>query len=307
MFSTSVPTEMRFGRYSPMKVPSSKKKKPDYPLLVGVTGGTASGKTTVCEKIQTKLLECIEKKKQLHPNGHHRTNSNDDPELKLNSQQKHNRSNSNEDAEFKLNNPHKLFPDDIVMISQDSFYKALTAEDLRNVEDYNFDCPNAFDYDLFIKLLQDLRDRKTVEVPIYDFKTHSRSSESRTVHPANIIIVEGILTLHDERLRDLFDLKIYVDVDSDVRLSRRVERDTIHRGRSVESILVQYERFVKPSFDEFTWPTKKHADVVIPRGAENEVAIDLIVLQLKSKLEEREELKKLLLKHKSHDDFNFLH
>lgn len=203
------------------------------PFLIGVTGGSASGKTTVCQKIIEHLGE------------------------------------SGIDSQRKK----------ISILSQDSFYKDLTSEEHRLAanDDYNFDHPDSFDKDLIIKSLLELSVGKTVQVPKYDFITHKRTKEKYTVYPSDVILFEGILVLYEPVIRDILNLKIFVDVDSDVRLSRRILRDMSERGRTLESILKQYATFVKPCFEEFTLPTKQHADVIIPRGVENVVAINLIV------------------------------
>ncbi|CAO2597969.1 Uridine-cytidine kinase 1 [Lemmus lemmus] len=179
------------------------------PFLIGVSGGTASGKSTVCEKIMELLGQ----------------NEVDRRQRKL------------------------------VILSQDCFYKVLTAEQKAKAlkGQYNFDHPDAFDNDLMHRTLKNIVEGKTVEVPTYDFVTHS-----------------------SQEIRDMFHLRLFVDTDSDVRLSRRVLRD-VHRGRDLEQILTQYTTFVKPAFEEFCLPTKKYADVIIPRGVDNMVAINLIV------------------------------
>ncbi|CAL5063507.1 unnamed protein product [Urochloa decumbens] len=124
-----------------------------------------------------------------------------------------------------------------------------------------------------------------VNVPIYDFKKHRRCSESfRKVNASDVIILEGILVFHDQRVRNLMDMKIFVDTDADIRLARRIRRDTVERGRDISSVLDQYGRFVKPAFDDFVLPSKKYADVIIPRGGDNHVAVDLIVQHIRTKL-----------------------
>lgn len=129
-----------------------------------------------------------------------------------------------------------------------------------------------------LQTLNKLKEGKSVQIPKYDFKTHSRiSDKSETVDSADVILVEGILIFYDSELRDMFNLKLFVDADSDIRLARRVERDLCERERPLNNILHQYLKLVKPAFEEFCLPTKKYADMVIPRGAENDVAIDLIV------------------------------
>uniref|UniRef100_A0A8C6R9P6 Uridine-cytidine kinase n=2 Tax=Nannospalax galili TaxID=1026970 RepID=A0A8C6R9P6_NANGA len=202
------------------------------PFLIGVSGGTASGKSTVCEKILELLGQ----------------NEVDRRQRKL------------------------------VILSQDCFYKVLTAEQKAKAlkGQYNFDHPDAFDNDLMHRTLKNIVEGQTVEVPTYDFVTHSRLPETTVVYPADVVLFEGILVFYSQEIRDMFHLRLFVDTDSDVRLSRRVLRD-VHRGRDLEQILTQYTTFVKPAFEEFCLPTKKYADVIIPRGVDNMVAINLIV------------------------------
>jgi len=156
---------------------------------------------------------------------------------------------------------------------------------------YNFDHPDAFDYDLMVTSLRALKAGNATAVPIYDFKTHSRSKETIVVEGADVILFEGILVLYMKDLRELMDLKIFVDTDADVRLIRRIRRDIAERGRDLNGILMQYEKFVKPSFDDFIWPTKKFADIILPRGGDNFVAVDLLVKHIKWKLEQQQRLK----------------
>lgn len=165
-------------------------------------------------------------------------------------------------------------------ISQDSFYNELTDEDkaLAFKGMYNFDHPDAFDNDLIYKTLKDILNEKIVQVPVYDFILNSRKKdEFITIYPADVVLFEGILVFYFQKIRDLFHMKLFVDTDPDTRLSRRVLRDTKERGRELEQILNQYTKFVKPAFEEFCLPSKKYADIIIPRGADNEVAIDVIV------------------------------
>ncbi|NWX49773.1 UCK2 kinase, partial [Steatornis caripensis] len=128
-----------------------------------------------------------------------------------------------------------------------------------------------------VKTLKEITEGKTVQIPVYDFVSHSRKEETVTVYPADVVLFEGILAFYSQEVRDLFRMKLFVDTDADTRLSRRVLRDISERGRDLEQILSQYITFVKPAFEEFCLPTKKYADVIIPRGADNEVAINLIV------------------------------
>ncbi|XP_073098609.1 uridine/cytidine kinase UKL1, chloroplastic isoform X2 [Elaeis guineensis] len=173
----------------------------------------------------------------------------------------------------------------VVLVYQDSFYCGLTAEESEHVHDYNFDHPDAFDTEQLLECMGKLKSGQSVNVPIYDFKNHRRCSESfRKVNASDVIILEGILVFHDPRVRSLMDMKIFVDTDADIRLARRIRRDTVERGRDVNSVLEQYGRFVKPAFDDFVLPSKKYADVIIPRGGDNHVAIDLIVQHIRTKL-----------------------
>ncbi|KAK1272329.1 hypothetical protein QJS04_geneDACA012653 [Acorus gramineus] len=205
---------------------------PKQPFVIGVSGGTASGKTTVCDMII----------QQLHD---HR----------------------------------------VVLINQDSFYRGLTAEESEHVSEYNFDHPDAFDNEQLLECIEQLKCGKSVNVPIYDFKNHRRCSERfRKVNASDVIILEGILVFHEQRVRNLMNMKIFVDTDTDVRLARRIRRDTVERGRDVISVLEQYAKFVKPAFDDFVLPSKKYADVILPRGGDNHVAIDLIVQHIRTKL-----------------------
>jgi len=156
------------------------------------------------------------------------------------------------------------------------------------VKAYNFDSPEALDWDLLVSILKRLSKSKTVDIPIYDFSTNSRSEKTNQVHGSisDVIILEGILVLYHPRVLEMLDMKIFVDTDSDTRLARRVVRDMKLRGRTLESILYQYENFVKPAYDNFILPTKKFSDIVIPRGA-NKVALDLIEQAIRLKLDER--------------------
>uniref|UniRef100_A0A3Q3X9Y7 uridine/cytidine kinase n=1 Tax=Mola mola TaxID=94237 RepID=A0A3Q3X9Y7_MOLML len=170
----------------------------------------------------------------------------------------------------------------VAILSQDSFYRVLTPEQKAKAlkGQFNFDHPDAFDNDLVIETLCDIKEGKTVHIPVYDFVSHSRKEETVTVYPADVVLFEGILMFYAQEIRDLFQMKLFVDTDADTRLSRRVLRDINERGRDLESILAQYITFVKPAFEEFCQPTKKYADVIIPRGTDNLVAMNLIVLHI---------------------------
>jgi uridine kinase len=173
------------------------------------------------------------------------------------------------------------------MLSMDSFYRNLTPEERATVTSYDFDHPNAFEFDLLIATLRTLARGEGVDIPIYDFKTHSRSNETIRIEPnaADVVVVEGILTFFTEELRHCFDMKIYVHTDADERLIRRIRRDMAERARSLESVLYQYERFVKPAFDEFIEPSRKYADIIVPRGGSNVVAINLLLEHIKGRLQ----------------------
>ncbi|GLU11463.1 hypothetical protein SLE2022_282040 [Rubroshorea leprosula] len=191
---------------------------PRQPFVIGVSGGTASGKTTVCDMII----------QQLHD---HR----------------------------------------VVLVNQDSFYRGLTPEESKRVYEYNFYHPDAFETEQLLDCIQKLKSGQSYQVPMYDFKNHCQCSDSfHQVNASDVIILEGIL--------------IFVDTDADVRLARRIRRDTVERGQDVNSVLEQYANFVKPAFDDFVLPSRKYADVIIPRGGDNHVAIDLIVQHIRTKL-----------------------
>ncbi|XP_008841534.1 uridine-cytidine kinase-like 1 isoform X4 [Nannospalax galili] len=178
----------------------------------------------------------------------------------------------------------------VVLLSMDSFYKVLTQQQQEQAahNNYNFDHPDAFDFDLIISTLKKLKQGRSVQVPIYDFTTHSRKKDWKTLYGANVIIFEGIMAFADKTLLELLDMKIFVDTDSDIRLVRRLRRDISERGRDIEGVIKQYNKFVKPAFDQYIQPTMRLADIVVPRGSGNTVAIDLIVQHVHSQLEERE-------------------
>jgi len=203
------------------------------PFMIGVAGGTASGKSTVCEKLMEKL------------------------------------------GQNEMNNVEKQ----VVHLAQDSFYKELDDQEISKANKgmFNFDHPNAFDNELMERCLEDIMNGKPTQIPVYNFKTNSRvPGEFTTIYPSDVVLVEGILVFYYPKLRNMFNIKLFVDTDADTRLARRVLRDIEERGRDLEHVLHQYTTLVKPAFEEFCIPTKKYADVIVPRGAENVVAIDLI-------------------------------
>ncbi|XP_048425945.1 uridine kinase-like protein 3 [Pyrus x bretschneideri] len=202
------------------------------PFVIGVAGGAASGKTTVCDMII----------QQLHDQR-------------------------------------------VVLVNQDSFYHNLTEEELKRVHEYNFDHPDAFDTEKLLSSMDKLKHGQAVDIPNYDFKSYKNSVfPARRVNPSDVIILEGILAFHDTRVRELMNMKIFVDTDADVRLARRIRRDTVEKGRDIGQVLDQYSKFVKPAFDDFILPTKKYADIIIPRGGDNHIAVDLIVQHIRTKL-----------------------
>ncbi|XP_057209343.1 uridine-cytidine kinase-like 1 isoform X2 [Triplophysa rosa] len=178
----------------------------------------------------------------------------------------------------------------VVLLSMDSFYKVLNKEEqeLAAKNEYNFDHPDAFDFELLVTVLRKLKKGKSIKVPVYDFTTHNRRKEWKTVYGANVVIFEGILAFANKELLKLLDMKVFVDTDSDIRLVRRLKRDITVRGRDIAGVIKQYNKFVKPAFEQYIEPTVQVADIVVPRGGENFVALDLIVQHVHSQLETRE-------------------
>ena len=202
------------------------------PVVVGVAGGTGSGKTTVAAEIL-----------------------------------------------------RRAGTDHISLIQHDAYYKDLSDLPVTQRAMQNFDHPDALDNDLLIAHLQELKAGRPIKVPVYDFTTHSRTSKTLPVEPHPVILVEGILIFADEALRRLMDVRIYVDTDADIRFIRRLERDIAERGRTMDSVIHQYLATVRPMHEQFVEPTKRYADIVIPEGGFNEVAMDLIAARIKALLE----------------------
>ncbi len=175
----------------------------------------------------------------------------------------------------------------VVVIDQDSYYKNLEQVPFRDREARNFDHPDAFDSDLLRQHVRELLEGHPIEQPVYDFNEHQRTHETRRISDHLVVVLEGILIFHDAELRALMDIKLFVDADSDVRLIRRMRRDLIERGRSVDTILRQYEESVRPMHLQFVEPTKRFADVIIPGGGHNKVAIDLVKTKIRELLRER--------------------
>ncbi|MBS5922473.1 MAG: uridine kinase, partial [Clostridium perfringens] len=173
---------------------------------------------------------------------------------------------------------YRQFGEDcIAMIEQDSYYKDQSHLSMEDRVKTNYDHPNAFDNNLLVSHLESLLNGHSIQKPSYDFSIHNRIEDTTKVEPKEIVIVEGILILEDPRIRELLDIKIYVDTDADVRIIRRMVRDINERGRTIESVINQYLNVVKPMHNQFTEPTKKFADLIIPEGGHNKVAIDIIV------------------------------
>lgn len=198
------------------------------PILIGIAGGTGSGKSTVAKEVYRCLPE-----------------------------------------------------NSIVVIEQDSYYKDQSNLSYKERIKTNYDHPDAFDTELLLEHLKMLQDGKAIDKPIYDFENHNRRKETIRVEPKNIIIIEGILILAEEALRDKFNIKIFVDTDADVRIMRRIQRDIKERGRTIDSVIEQYINVVRPMHLQFVEPTKRYADIIIPEGGYNKVAIDMMNARVK--------------------------
>ncbi len=197
------------------------------PILIGVAGGTGSGKTTVANAICRRVGE-----------------------------------------------------DRIAVLSHDWYYHDWVDLPKDALDQKNFDHPDSLETDLLVRHLRALKGGATIEAPVYDFRTHRRATETRHVAPRKVILVDGILIYAEPELRKLFDVRIYVDTDADVRLIRRIRRDIAERGRSLESVVSQYESTVRPMHLEFVEPSKRYADLIIPEGGENTVALDFLFARL---------------------------
>jgi uridine kinase len=201
------------------------------PIVIGIAGGSGSGKTTVANEILNKV-------------GAHR----------------------------------------IAFLPHDAYYRELGHLPLAQREQVNFDHPNSIETELLISHIKSLLNGECIELPIYDFTTHSRTGESIHVEPKNIILVEGILIFAEAELREMFDMKLFVDTDSDIRFMRRLERDIAERGRTVESVIKQYQSTVRPMHLEFVEPSKRYADIIIPEGGRNYVALDMVIAKMETLL-----------------------
>ena len=201
------------------------------PLLIGIAGGTGSGKSTVARNVAAALGS-----------------------------------------------------GDVAFLEMDSYYRDLARMPLDARHRANFDHPGAFDIELLAQHLAALHAGRAVDVPVYDFRQHTRSSETRHVQPGQVVVVDGILLFADERLRSAFDVKVFVDADADIRLARRIERDVAERGRTLESILDQYRTTVQPMHLQFVEPSKRYADIIVPRGGHNTIAVEMIVAKIRQRL-----------------------
>ncbi|MEC1522879.1 uridine kinase [Neobacillus niacini] len=175
----------------------------------------------------------------------------------------------------------------ITMIQQDFYYKDQSDLPFEERLKTNYDHPLAFDNDLLIEHIEKLLHYEPIEKPVYDYSIHTRSNEIIKVEPKDVIILEGILVLEDERLRNLMDIKLFVDTDADIRIIRRMSRDIKERGRTLDSVIEQYTNVVRPMHNQFIEPTKRYADVIIPEGGQNHVAIDLMVTKIQTILEQK--------------------
>ncbi|PQD96422.1 uridine kinase [Pradoshia eiseniae] len=204
------------------------------PIVIGVAGGSGSGKTSVTKSIYEKFK------------GH-----------------------------------------SIMILEQDYYYKDQSHLPFEERLKTNYDHPLAFDNDLLLEHIHKLLNYESIDKPVYDYAMHTRSEEVIHVEPKDVIILEGILVLEDERLRDIMDIKLFVDTDADLRIIRRMMRDIKERGRSIDSVIEQYTSVVRPMHNQFIEPTKRYADVIIPEGGHNFVAIDLMVTKIQTILEQK--------------------
>jgi uridine kinase len=178
------------------------------------------------------------------------------------------------------------FGQDVSVIYHDNYYKAHHDLSYEERSKLNYDHPDAYDTDLMVHDLKELKKGHSVECPVYDFTIHDRSSSTLTIQPSRVIIVEGILIFASEELRNLMDIRIFVDTDADVRILRRIRRDVRERGRSLESVINQYLDTVKPMHEAFVEPSKRYADIIIPEGGQNQVAVDMVIGRVQAHLDQ---------------------
>jgi uridine kinase len=203
-------------------------------IIIGIAGGTGSGKTTVVNEVVKRLPK-----------------------------------------------------DDVVIVSQDSYYRDSVNLPLDERQKINFDHPDSIEFELLIEHIKQLKEGKTVQQPIYSYITCTRSAETIKVEPKHVVIVEGILCLTQPELRDLMDIKVFVDCEADLRLSRVIKRDIIERGRGIDQTLQRYEVTVRPMHLQFIEPSKHHADIIIPQGGQNKVAIDVLTQFIEKQLTQK--------------------
>ena len=164
-----------------------------------------------------------------------------------------------------------------VIIEQDNYYRSAAYVNNDNITAFNFDCPDAFDLDLLLEHLNDLRNGKSINMPQYDFVKHCRKEETILVEPKSVVIVDGLMVMYDERIRDFLDLKLYVETPADIRFIRRLQRDILQRGRTVESVIEQYVNVVRPGHFNYIEPCKQYCDLIIPEGGYNEKAMNVLI------------------------------
>ena len=186
-----------------------------------------------------------------------------------------------------VNKIKDYFGEDIVVISHDAYYKAHDELDYEQRSKLNYDHPSSFDTDRMVSDIKILKKNQEIKVPVYDYTIHNRTMETIKVTPKKVVIIEGILILENKELRDLMDIKVYVDTDADERLMRRMKRDMIERARSVDSVLQQYAETVKTMHEQFVEPSKKYADIIIPRGGENLTGLHILQEHLKLMIEKQ--------------------
>ena len=179
------------------------------------------------------------------------------------------------------------FGDSVATITHDSYYRAQDHLSFEQRCKTNYDHPDAFETELLISHLEALKRGEDIDVPVYDYKDHNRSKETRRVYARPVVIVEGILIYADKRIADILDMKIYVDTEADMRLLRRIRRDVEERGRTLDSVLTQYQKTVKPMHDAFVEPTKRLADLIVPEGGKNQRALSVISAHIRQELENR--------------------
>lgn len=180
----------------------------------------------------------------------------------------------------------EYFKDDLIVIGHDNYYKAHDDISFDQRAKLNYDYPGAFDNDLFYEHLLRLQNGQSIEMPTYDYTIHTRSDKTITINPTKIILIEGILVLENKKIRNITDTKVFIDADSDVRLQRRILRDTKERGRSLDSVLEQFIKQVKPMHEKYVEPTKKYADIIIPRGAKNTKGIEILLRHITDMIED---------------------